>query len=161
MIAKLIVWLQLFSALLLLSDAYLSSKYREALDNKLKAKVGDFSETYRAKYLKRDAKLFGLFLALCAVFAIVGVTGGWLGSVAGHLGLLGVAIIIVWAIAFLFTFSTAMAAFTERLDNHLNLLIKFPLCFALYKSPKGPIYALGFGLLVISYAVQLVVEYHM
>jgi hypothetical protein len=159
MTAKLIIWLQLFAALLLLSDAYLPLDFRENLDAKLKAKVGAFSDSYQSRFLKRDLILFGLLTGSWVAFWLFGEAGRFFGSLAGPLGLWGVLVMLIWSITFLFLFSTAMAAFTQYFDSHLNLLIKFPLCFGLYKAPKGPIYALGFGLLVISHAIQLAIEY--
>ena len=159
MTTKLIIWLQLFAALLLLSDAYLPLNYREKLDEKLKAKVGEFAESYRSRFLKRDLILFGLLVGSWVLFWLFGEAGQLFGALAGSLGLWGILVMLIWGVTFLFLFSTAMVAFTQHLDSHLNLLIKFPLCFGLYKAPKGPIYALGFGLLVISHVIQLVVEY--
>jgi len=159
MIDKLIIWLQLFSVLLLLSDAYLSRTLYETLDNKLKARVGEFSETYRQRYLKRDLVFFILILGLWAGFFLIGGASRFVGAWVGTIGPWGILIFLIWASALLFLLATAMAGLTNHLDRHLNLLIKFPLCFALYKAPKGPIYALGFMLLFVSHVIQLFIEY--
>lgn len=158
-----IIWLQLFAALLLLSDAYLSDILRKKIDEQFAHSCGDFYTEYKEKYLKRD--LIFLF-----VLALVSILSYWLVShlrnvaqiayiaqyfLGGSLGLFFSFMIFMIVMGIVMMPFIAIA---NHLDKYFNLL-KFPLAFAFYKAPKGPIYALGFGLLFLSHIAQLYAEY--
>mgnify|MGYP005758366593 FL=1 len=159
-----VVWLQLASALTLLSDAYLSPPFRQRLDEKIMRALGGYCDSYRQSFLRRDRGFLIAFLIAWALFFIFGYAGHWIRPASSylesHLGLSYVSLVLVaaWALGFLYLFSMAMAGFSH-LDKLLNILIKFPAAYALYKAPKGPLYAGGFALLVISHLIQLARAY--
>ncbi|MGY3917411.1 hypothetical protein [Aeromonas australiensis] len=159
--SEFIIWLQLISALVLLSDAYLSENVRALLDEKLKSSVGEYSKTYKEKYLKRDLSLLLAIVIAWIAFLVFGQAGqliapasNWIEHYFG-VSYIGLVLLVLWALGFMYLFSIAMSGF-HHLDRMLHLTVSFPLALALYNAPKGPLYAIGFGLLVISHLLQLV-----
>jgi hypothetical protein len=157
-----IIWLQLFAALLLLSDAYLSDAFRKKIDEKFAHTCGDFYAVYKERYLKRDL-ISLIVLALVSIFSFIivsnlrnvtNITTYFLGG--GYFGLFFTFMIFMMIMGIVIM---PFIAFTNHFDKYFNLLFKFPLSFAFYKAPKGPIYALGFALLVLSHIAQLYTEY--
>lgn len=160
-----IIWLQLFAALLLLSDAYLSDVFRNKIDEKFAHTCGDFYAEYKENYLKRDL-IFLFVLALVSILSfflllnlrniahVDYITEYFIGG--GYLGLFFTFMIFMIIMGIVMM---PFIAFANHFDKYFNLLLKFPLSFAFYKAPRGPIYALGFALLVLSHIAQLYAEY--
>lgn len=158
----LVIWLQLISALALLSDAYMPESARKHLDDNIKAALGGYCDTYRSKLMHRDLGFLIAFVVAWGLFFAIGYLGQWITPLSSFLeeslGLsyVGLTLLLVWAIGFLYVFSIAMSVFSH-LDKLLDIVIKFPAAYALYKAPKGPLYAGGFALLVLSHLIQLAI----
>lgn len=156
MLNKIVIWLQLISALILLIDAYIPGNQIRVWDRKLKNKILIFSETYKNEHLDADLKRFMVFL-LCLVSGPALITiYKWCEVSKLDLGKFGYLSLVIPIISCLL--SIRAVSYIRHYEGYVDLLL-YGICIQLRKAPKGPIYSFGFILLVISHLVQLCIEY--
>lgn len=160
MITKVIIWVQLISTLLLLADAYLPASIREKYDTRIKLNAQRKLEHYLAHSLNRDLLLvYYFFRSLGLVILIALATIAFNHSILKEPGWFSALAYLLLFCSFSVAFNIAIERFSNHLKHYLDLLISLPITFILCKAPKGPIYVVGFGLLLISHCIQLVIEY--
>jgi len=161
MIGKLIIWMQFIAASLLAADAVISKEKLIQLNSVIRKHAEHSNRIYEASYLKRDATYLVIFIAATVAVYALGQVGPVVSEFLAKYNMfsIGLVFLLIWSVLLLLVFSFAVRAFTENLDKAPNLLIKYPFFMLLYKAPKGPIYTLGFILLVASYLLLLLKEY--
>jgi len=156
MLNKIVIWLQLLSALILLIDAYIPGNKIRVWDRKLKNKILRFSEAYKNEHLDIDLKNLMFFL-FCLISGPALITLYKWCEVSkldlGKFGYLSQLILITSGLL-----SIRAVRYIRNYEGYVDLLL-YCICIQLRKAPKGPIYSFGFILLVISHLVQIFIEY--
>lgn len=154
--SKFIIWLQLLSALMLLADAYMSERTIKFYNKFLRLKCLRFSKNYRSDHLKRD--LGNLIILVASWASMIGVVTIWQSSSKNIQEIDNFVIFITVSGVVLNVWLMLRMCYQVRYLGRFILLIFFMPSVWLFKAPKGPIYTIGFGLLVVSHVLQLIIE---
>lgn len=150
---KLAALLQLIGTLVVMSDAFIPLAAREAVDRYLKRNSDEYIGTYRNQ-LRSDWKIFGQFMGAWMVLMYSARLGKPISNAVIHderlLGALLMAILaITWFIAM-----RVLRRLAKFSGTYLRLMFIVFVCYPFAKSPRGPIYVLGFAISLIGLIIQ-------
>lgn len=152
--ARFAVLMQLIGTLLLLSDAFVPLSIRKSIDRYLRRTSDEYIQTYWEQ-LRSGWILFRRFIAAWLVlFFSAAVVGKQIASLVinDHRVSAGLLIAMV-GIASLMSMREIrrLAPFAGL---YMHRLFVVPICFAFVKSPRGPIYVMGFSFSLVGLVVQ-------
>ena len=160
----LLKWIEVFSAFLLLSDAFLSETVQKHIEVKLKNLFGDYCEEYKRKRRIKDLSFTLLIIGIwMAVFGFTQFGAElqrlllWLGF-SERFPQITLLLLAAWGFGVILLLSMAIMSI-KYLDSALRLLISFPFFFLLLNAPKSPLYTIGFALLFLSFGIELKLLY--
>lgn len=151
--ARFAALMQLIGTLLLLSDAFIPRSTRKAVDRYLRRNSDEYIRAY-GDQLRSDWKILGRFIGAGVVYFYTMVffpkIVTWMldgNRVQGALISVALSISAVMSLR-------EIKRLSQFSGIYLRLVFIVPVCFAFAKSPRGPIYVLGFAMSLFGLIIQ-------
>lgn len=150
---KLAALFQLIGTLVVMSDAFIPQAAREAVDGYLRRNSDEYIGTYRNQ-LRSDWKIFGQFVGAWMVMIYSSVLGKHISNAVIHGERLSATLLmailgITWVISI-----RVIKRLSKFSGIYLRLMFIVFVCYPFAKSPRGPIYVLGFAISLIGLIIQ-------
>lgn len=150
---KLAALFQLIGTLVVMSDAFIPQAARDAVDGYLRRNSDEYISTYRNQ-LRSDWKIFGQFVGAWMVMIYSTTLNKHMANAVIHDERLSAGLLMaILGIALLFSMHV-IRRLSKFSGNYLRLMFIVFVCYPFAKSPRGPIYVLGFAISLIGLIIQ-------